>query len=105
MLVAVGVGKASGELFLDAYIGPAFTTDGDFDNGPAAPATTDFDTVVSGGARVGYFFIPYIGFAFDVSHYQPDGDFGGAGSGFSFDSRRNRPVFRFGRTLAADGFQ
>jgi len=87
ILVAGNFGKASGELFLDAYIGPAFTTNGKFNNGPAVPATTKFDTVVSGGARVGYFFIPYIGFAVDVSHYQPDGDFGGGGSGFSFDSR------------------
>ena len=59
------VGNAFGEVFLDAYIGPAFTSNGKFNNGPAAPATTKFDTVVSGGARIGYFFIPYIGFAVD----------------------------------------
>jgi opacity protein-like surface antigen len=29
----------------------------------------------------------YIGFTVDVSHYQPDGKFGGGSSGFSFDSR------------------
>jgi opacity protein-like surface antigen len=78
---------AAAEVFLDAYVGPAFTSDGKFNNGPAASATTKFDTVVSGGARIGYFFLPFLGIAFDVSHYQPDGDFGSAGSGFSFDSR------------------
>jgi opacity protein-like surface antigen len=86
-LLAGNVGKAAAEVLLDAYIGPAFTQNGKFNNGPAAAATTKFDTVVSGGIRVGYFFIPYIGFAVDLSHYQPDGDFGGGGSGFSFDSR------------------
>ena len=85
--LAVPVGSAFAEVFLDAYIGPAFTSKGKFDNGPAASATTKFDTVISGGARIGYFFIPYIGFAVDTSHYQPDGKFGGGGSGFKFDSR------------------
>lgn len=87
LLIAGMPGKASAEVFLDAYIGPAFTADGKFKNGPAPAATTEFDTVVSGGVRVGYFFVPYIGFAVDLSHYQPDGDFGRGGSGFSFDSR------------------
>jgi opacity protein-like surface antigen len=89
LAISLGVpaGRAFGEVFLDAYIGPAFTSDGKFNNGPNVPATTKFDTVVSGGARIGYFFIPYIGFAVDLSHYQPDGEFGGGGSGFSFDSR------------------
>jgi opacity protein-like surface antigen len=86
-LFATSAGKASGEGFVEAYIGPAFTQDGKFDHGPNVPATTRSDTVVSGGARIGYFFIPYIGVALDVSHYQPDGRFGGGGSGFSFDSR------------------
>lgn len=85
--LAGAVGTAIGEVFLDAYIGPAFTEDGKFRDGPAADATTKFDTVVSGGVRAGYFFIPYIAFAVDVSHYQPDGKFGGAGTGFRFDSR------------------
>jgi opacity protein-like surface antigen len=80
-------GNVLAEVFLDAYIGPAFTSRGDFDNGPNVPATTKFDTVVSVGARIGYFFIPYLGFAVDVSHYQPDGKFGGGGAGFKFDSR------------------
>ena len=88
-LLAIRVTKASAEVFIDAYIGPAFTQDGKFDHGPAAPATTKYDTVVSGGARIGYFFdaVPFIGFAIDGSHYQPDGKFGGGGSGFSFDAR------------------
>ena len=88
-LVTVVAVNASAEVFLDAYIGPAFTQDGKFDNGPAVPATTKYDTVFSGGARIGYFFdaVPFIGFAIDGSHYQPDGKFGGGGSGFSFDVR------------------
>src|ERR1044071_10430708 len=85
-LLAASVGKASAEFFVDAYIGPAFTQDGKFAHGPNFPATTRSDTVVSGGARIGYFFIPYIGVALDVSHYQPDGKFRGGGSGFFFDS-------------------
>ena len=85
--LAVNAGNVFAELFLDAYVGPAFTSKGKFDHGPNVPATTKFDTVISGGARVGYFFIPYIGFAVDVSHYQPDGKFGGGGAGFKFDSR------------------
>jgi hypothetical protein len=86
---AIRVAPVSAELFVDAYVGPAFTEDGKFENGPAAPATTKFDTVVSGGARLGYFFdaVPFIGFAIDGSHYQPDGKFGGGGRGFDFDSR------------------
>jgi hypothetical protein len=78
---AIRVAPVSAELFVDAYVGPAFTEDGKFENGPAAPATTKFDTVVSGGARLGYFFdaVPFIGFAIDGSHYQPDGEFGGGG--------------------------
>ena len=86
---AVRVAPLAAELFVDAYVGPAFTEDGKFDNGPAVPATTKFDTVVSGGARLGYFFdaVPFIGFAIDGSHYQPDGKFGGGGSGFDFDAR------------------
>jgi opacity protein-like surface antigen len=88
-LLAIRVATVSAELFVDVYVGPAFTHDGKFENGPGAPATTKFDTVVSGGARVGYFFdaVPFIGFAVDGSHYQPDGKFGGGGTGFSFDSR------------------
>src|SRR5919108_4495950 len=86
---AVRVPPLAAELFVDAYVGRAFTEDGKFDNGPAVPATTKFDTVVSGGARLGYFFdaVPFIGFAIDGSHYQPDGKFGGGGSGFDFDAR------------------
>jgi opacity protein-like surface antigen len=88
-LLTLRVATVSAEVFIDAYVGPAFTSDGKFDNGPAVPATTEFDTVVSGGARLGYFFdaVPFIGFAIDGSHYQPDGKFGGGGSGFRFDSR------------------
>jgi opacity protein-like surface antigen len=86
---AIRAAPVCAELFVDAYVGPAFTEDGKFKNGPAANATTKFDTVVSGGARLGYFFdaVPFIGFAIDGSHYQPDGKFGGGGSGFDFDSR------------------
>jgi opacity protein-like surface antigen len=84
---AVSGSTAFAEVFLDAYIGPALTSDGKFNNGPSTPATTKFDRVISGGVRAGYFFIPYIAFAVDVSHYQPDGKFGGGGSGFKFDSR------------------
>jgi hypothetical protein len=36
---------AGSEIFLDSYIGPAFTSNGKFNNGPAASATTKFDTV------------------------------------------------------------
>jgi len=81
---------ASAEWFLDAYVGPAFTQSARFENGPAAPASMHYNNpVVSGGGRFGYYFEfwPYLGLAVDASHYQPDGSFSGAGSGFSFDGR------------------
>jgi opacity protein-like surface antigen len=86
---------ARAEWFLDAYLGPAFTQNGNFKNGPAASATTKFDTVFSLGGRGGYYFeslpylgsFPYLGLALDLSHYQPDGSFGGGGSGFRFDTK------------------
>jgi opacity protein-like surface antigen len=94
-MVLTAAVAARAEWFLDAYVGPAFTQNGDFKNGPAASATTKFDTAFSLGGRGGYYFeslpylgsFPYLGLALDLSHYQPDGSFGGGGSGFRFDTK------------------
>ena len=84
ILLTMRATPASAEFFADAYLGPAFTQD---DRWAGAP--TKFDDVFSFGGRLGYYFgfWPYLGVAVDVSHFQPDGKFGGIGSGFSFDGK------------------
>lgn len=84
MFLTMRANPVNAEFLADVYIGPAFTQDDRF-----AGAPMKFDDEVSFGGRVGYYFPAwhYFGVALDLSHYRPDGRFGGIGSGFRFESK------------------
>jgi len=97
-LLIMRASPAHAEFFVDAYVGPAFTQ-----NDKWAGLKTKFDTEISFGGRIGYYFgfWPYLGLAVDASHYQPEGKLGGTPlrfdgevTGVSFDAMLRFPVMK-----------
>jgi hypothetical protein len=68
---------ASAEWFFDLYGGGAFTQDADitFRGGTTVDDQVSFDTVATGGGRIGYWLdgvgLPWLGFALDGSYFAP----------------------------------
>jgi hypothetical protein len=77
VLVLVAARPASAEWFLDLYGGGAFTQDADvrFPGGVSVDDTVKFDSVATGGVRLGYWLealgLPWLGLAFDASYFGP----------------------------------
>jgi opacity protein-like surface antigen len=73
-------GTARAEGFVDLRVGGAFTEDNDvtLSQGPASLTFgTEYEDSVTGGVRAGYWFVPWLGLALDVSYFAPDDDTGG----------------------------
>lgn len=72
---------ADAELFIDAYVGGAFTSDSDatfslLDTDTVANVGLDTDDAFIAGGRLGYWFgfFPWLGLALDVSYFEMEGD-------------------------------
>jgi hypothetical protein len=72
----VTVRPASAEWFLDLYGGGSFTQDADveFRGGGTLDDQVEFDTTGTGGGRIGYWFLPWLGAALDASYFAPKAD-------------------------------
>jgi hypothetical protein len=77
VLGSVGARPASAEWFFDLYGGGAFTQDADvtFRGGTTVDNSVEFDSVATGGVRLGYWFsaigLPWLGVAADASYFSP----------------------------------
>jgi opacity protein-like surface antigen len=74
---ALGTRPAAAEWFFDIYGGAAFTEDTDIRlrGGTSLDDRVEFETVGTGGGRLGYWFdivgLPWLGVALDVSYFAP----------------------------------
>jgi opacity protein-like surface antigen len=73
---------ARAEGFFELRLGGAFTEDNDVEinppgNAPSFSFPTEYDDSVAVGARGGYWFLPWLGVAGDVSYFAPEDDTGG----------------------------
>jgi opacity protein-like surface antigen len=75
-LLGSAVRPASAEWFLDGYGGASLTADADVTirNGATFDDKVKFDTEAMGGGRLGYWFLPWLGVAADISYFAPAGD-------------------------------
>jgi outer membrane protein W len=73
VLCSVAPRPASAEWFLDLYGGATFAEDADveFRGGATLDDTIEFDTTGTGGGRIGYWFLPFLGVALDASYFAP----------------------------------
>lgn len=79
LVSAAAVRPVAAEWFLDVYGGGAFT--GDVDVEVRDTVTVDdkvkLDEELTGGGRIGYWFLPWLGAALDVSYFAPAGNTNG----------------------------